>query len=172
MRLQPQIEVSSNCHCHRPADRSPAGSISGPIYWLVPGRSVVPEALARALSSDGSAPPSDRPKDRPTAVAAHRRPASKSINSRSWVWQVRSCEVMLGHASVTALGLGNKYFVQPNDADALHTHAKLLRAPRTAPQQRPRLDRSASPPPAKSTHLLFNTDSIGSTALGYPLLVL
>ena len=66
MRLQPQIEASSNCHCHRPADRSPAGSISGPIYmyWLVPGRSVVPEALARALSSDSTAAPSDRPQQR------------------------------------------------------------------------------------------------------------
>ena len=55
-----------NWHCRRPADRSPAGSISGPIYWLVPGdeRCAGGGPRSRALSSDGSAPPSDRPQQR------------------------------------------------------------------------------------------------------------
>ena len=50
-----------------------------------PGRAFV-RGIGLAFSfqipaAPGSAPPSDRPKDRPTAVAAHRRPASKSIKT-------------------------------------------------------------------------------------------
>ena len=92
MRLQPQIEVSSNCHCHRPADRSRPGASPGRSIGWTPGQSVVPEALARTLSSDGSAPPSDRPQQR---IAA---PGKKSTH-------------LLCNASIGSTALGSSLLV-------------------------------------------------------------